>query len=377
MKFRFGQHLIDILRGKKEGRSAPRSVTTGSFETKMVETLNVCSRFRYPETKEDYIPDFSKPVLVEINKAKVKYDLKKALKKIRKLGIEKLAESYNSLSDEHSKEMMLKVLAYNCFDEPRLRFPIFYSPCLQMQDVVADCALDDEVIILWNGLVKLKKCDLSKLGYNIRLWQNTVGVVIDFIEEQYKYKKMVVAEKGDVVIDAGACYGDTALYFSEKTGGADVYSFEFLPENVDIFSKNMELNPKYKDSVHLVKKPVSDTSGMKLYAVPNGPGTSVTSFKQENAIEFETITIDDFVEQNSISKVDFIKMDIEGSEEAALKGAEKTIKKFRPKLAICAYHKVDDLCVLPHIIKAMVPEYKLYLDHYTINSTETVLFARA
>ena len=69
-------------------------------------------------------------------------------------------------------------------------------------------------------------------------------------------------------------------------------------------------------------------------------------------------------------------MDIEGSEEAALKGAIKTIKKHKPKLAICAYHKPDDLCVLPQLIKSMVPEYKLYLDHYTINFTETVLYAK-
>lgn len=376
MKIKKVQDVIDVIRGKKKLPGSLISLKTDSFEEKMKTYLKMCASYYYPETKNDYVPDFTQSVLVEKNKSKVKYDYKKAYNYIKKLGIDKLSWTYNHLDDGYSKDMMIKILAYNCFEEPRLRFPIFYSPHLQMYDVVNSCAIDNEEIRLWYDIIKLKKHNLSKLGYNITLWQNAGGAIIDFVEEQYKYKNLVEATKGDVVIDAGACYGDTALYFSEKTKGADVYSFEFLPENVDIFNKNMDLNPQYKNNIHLVEKPVSDVSGDKLYAVPNGPGTSVVSEKKENAIEFETITIDDFVEQNKIQKVDFIKMDIEGSEEAALKGAVKTIKKYKPKLAICVYHKPDDLCVLPQLIKSMVPEYKLYLDHYTINFTESVLYAK-
>ena len=376
MRFEFGLYVIDLMRGKRKFRYVPRSRTTDAFREKMSALLKTCAHFRYPEAKGGYEPDFSRPILLEKNPAKVWRDYRRAWRKIEKLGVERLEEAYNLLSDGYSKDMMLMVLAYNCFDEPRLRFPVFYSPSLQKLDDVEACALDDEELSLWGDFVRLKKFDLSRFGYNATLWMNAYGVVIDFIDEQYRYKNLVEASKGDVVIDAGACYGDTAVYFSEKTGGADVYSFEFLPETVDVFKKNVALNPRYRDSVHLVQKPIGDMTGKKLYAVPNGPGTSVGDLEQEGSIMFETVSIDDFVEQNGIAKVDFIKMDVEGSEAAALRGAVRTIRRHKPKLAICAYHKPDDMCILPQLIKSMVPEYRLYLDHFTINSTETVLFAQ-
>ena len=72
----------------------------------------------------------------------------------------------------------------------------------------------------------------------------------------------------------------------------------------------------------------------------------------------------------------FIKMDIEGAEYNALMGAKETIQAHRPKLAISAYHKDDDLVSLPMLIKELVPEYKLYLRHHSNKVNETVLYAK-
>ena len=74
-------------------------------------------------------------------------------------------------------------------------------------------------------------------------------------------------------------------------------------------------------------------------------------------------------------KVTFIKMDIEGSELAALKGAENVIKRDKPRLAICIYHKPEDLYEIPVWIKETVPEYKLYIRHHSETMAETVLYA--
>lgn len=68
-------------------------------------------------------------------------------------------------------------------------------------------------------------------------------------------------------------------------------------------------------------------------------------------------------------------MDIEGSELAALRGAEKTIKKSKPKLAICVYHKPEDLITIPQFISSLVPEYKFFLRHHQYISWDTVLYA--
>ena len=68
-------------------------------------------------------------------------------------------------------------------------------------------------------------------------------------------------------------------------------------------------------------------------------------------------------------------MDIEGAEYKALLGAEKTIKKYKPKLAICIYHKPEDVWEIPWLIHQFNPNYKFYLRHYSLTSPETVLYA--
>ena len=74
-------------------------------------------------------------------------------------------------------------------------------------------------------------------------------------------------------------------------------------------------------------------------------------------------------------KVTFIKMDIEGSEMAALRGAERIIREQRPRLAISIYHKPEDMWEIPSYILQCHPDYKLYVRHYSISDTETVLYA--
>ena len=73
--------------------------------------------------------------------------------------------------------------------------------------------------------------------------------------------------------------------------------------------------------------------------------------------------------------VSFIKMDIEGAEHNGLLGAEKQIRANRPKLAISIYHKPEDMWDLPGLILSFQPDYKLYLRHYSIAASETVLYA--
>ena len=68
-------------------------------------------------------------------------------------------------------------------------------------------------------------------------------------------------------------------------------------------------------------------------------------------------------------------MDIEGSEKEALKGARNTIKKYKPKLAICLYHKPEDIITLPQYILELAPEYKFKIRHYTTFAYDTILYA--
>ena len=69
-------------------------------------------------------------------------------------------------------------------------------------------------------------------------------------------------------------------------------------------------------------------------------------------------------------------MDIEGSEFNALKGAAETIQKYSPVLAICAYHKHEDLITLPQFIKSLNKNYKIYFRYHRLNmDTDCILYA--
>ena len=82
--------------------------------------------------------------------------------------------------------------------------------------------------------------------------------------------------------------------------------------------------------------------------------------------------MDDHLQGEAVS---FIKMDIEGAERAALRGAEQLIRRCRPDLAICVYHSISDLFEIPLYIHSIVPEYRLYLRHHTPVFCETVCYA--
>jgi FkbM family methyltransferase len=89
----------------------------------------------------------------------------------------------------------------------------------------------------------------------------------------------------------------------------------------------------------------------------------------------EVIQVDEIDNITKGEEVTFIKMDIEGAELEALKGATETIKKYKPKLAICIYHRECDIVEIPRFIHQLVPQYKFYIRHHSFLPWETVLYA--
>lgn len=220
--------------------------------------------------------------------------------------------------------------------------------------------------------------DLNPFGKDVKLYFNKVGIAVDFLLEQYRYNIKPIdikVNQGDVVFDLGACWGDTALYFSDLAGlNGKVYSFEFIPSNIQLFNTNMDLNPRLSPNIELVSHPVHDTSGVNMFYKDNGPGSFVSFNEIENYDGIiKTISLDDFVSHKGIEKVDFIKMDIEGAEQAALKGALNTIKRFKPKLAVAIYHSDDDFYQIPQLLTDL--GYRIFINHYTIHQEETICFA--
>ena len=84
------------------------------------------------------------------------------------------------------------------------------------------------------------------------------------------------------------------------------------------------------------------------------------------------VNIDDYFKNKRVS---FIKLDIEGAERDALIGAKKIIEEQMPKIAVCVYHKPNDLWKVPLLIKSINKKYKIYLRHYSTQLYETVCYA--
>ncbi len=213
-----------------------------------------------------------------------------------------------------------------------------------------------------NGTLKIEGFSIKAPLYDL---------VHTFLVEQYRLNDLIEPKIGEIVLDIGACFGDTALWFSKYLNEkGKVYAFEPLDYNYMILNENIKRNSV--SNIVSIKMGVGDE---KRSGTIMGIGGKASVVYEGKGIRVEITTIDDFVDKNDLGHVDFIKMDIEGCELMALKGAEKTIKKFKPKLAICVYHKGDDLITLPKIIKAMDKDYRVYLRNQSSGWAETVLYA--
>lgn len=95
---------------------------------------------------------------------------------------------------------------------------------------------------------------------------------------------------------------------------------------------------------------------------------------RQPALRAPTITLDDFIEQRGLDRVDFVNMDVEGSELRVLQGGSRSLQRLRPKLAIAAYHHDDDLVRILDALSALEVPYRLYLDTFSALEVETVLF---
>jgi FkbM family methyltransferase len=115
--------------------------------------------------------------------------------------------------------------------------------------------------------------------------------------------------------------------------------------------------------IHPVNKGLGDRECELVLGIDgfnSGGNTIVKNRIAANLTEkIKITTLDNFVHEQKLKKVDFIKSDIEGAERDMLKGARGVLKEFAPKLALCTYHLPDDPEVMEAIIKDANPDYKV------------------
>ncbi len=189
--------------------------------------------------------------------------------------------------------------------------------------------------------------------------------------KQYDVKNIFEVKEDATIFDIGAWKGDTAYFFSKKCSNkARIYAFEPDDYAFQILEKIKE---KYKLNNVITKNILLSNAEKEI--------DFISMIENTPTIKKNAITIDKFVEENNIEKIDYIKMDVEGAEKNILEGAIKTIKKFKPSLAIAIYHGgklfMEDFYNIPIFIKNVINEdYEYYIRTFSPWGGETILFCK-
>ena len=324
---------------------------------------------------------------------------------------EKWCWLFDTLQDLDSKKTLINVLAYRCLGWRYVPMPLdnakAWAILNRLQQDAEKTPKSERIDIGFFNMV-LSPFKINCLGRNINILATSGCVFSELLYSQYNYRGKnikLTPEIGDVVLDCGACHGATSLYLASQVGETGkVFSFEFFPDNIEIFNSNLQNNPTLSEKITLVKAPVwcDDNARMEVRGV--GPATRVILLNKKNRLIrllkknlddlavtlffkknkkytskyrflVNSSAIDDEYSRQSMQAVNFIKMDIEGAELCALKGAKATIRKHSPTLAICVYHNLRDFHEIPKFISDLNLGYEFYLQHSTVHGDETVLFA--
>lgn len=189
--------------------------------------------------------------------------------------------------------------------------------------------------------------------------------------DQYFVEEIIRPETGEVFIDGGGYTGDTVQQFLDtarkhKASYRRIIVFEPDIENYKLIKKFFGRQKK----IILIKKGLSDC--IKKIGFTGDGAVGRISQEDKDSRQISVINIDAVPE---CSDATWIKMDIEGAEMDALRGARNVILKNRPKLTISIYHSDEDMIRIAEYIHELVPEYKLYVRHHSKGHCETVLYA--
>lgn len=198
-----------------------------------------------------------------------------------------------------------------------------------------------------------------------------VGELADSIARKIYFDQPSLPRRDDeVFVDAGAFRGETSRAFFEWCGGSyrSIWCFEPSPATASQCEKNLSGMP----GVSVFPAGLYSEKATLGFIEDKTESRIV----QDETYSTQKISVTDLDSITDVrGGVTFIKMDIEGAELEALKGAERTIRKFKPSLAISVYHKPGDIADIPALLHGFNPGYRFMLRHYSLSWFDTVLYA--
>ncbi len=221
----------------------------------------------------------------------------------------------------------------------------------------------------------------SKYIYNALLYSMLTETTKSCLEVMEKDMYFAIPEFAgnfdEVFVDAGAFVGDSVERFMWENLGTfrHIYAFEpgekqfaALVCRTERLLKEWAVDP---DTITLVKAGLSEKNSEMSCAYLDDHPLRHALYEGASKNMIKTYSLDSFLKGKEVS---FIKVDIEGMEMEFLHGAKNTIKKYKPKMALCAYHYPCDLFSLAQYVRELCPEYKFKIRHHAPLFGDFVLY---
>lgn len=233
-------------------------------------------------------------------------------------------------------------------------------------EAVKELFRDKVSMEIYRMLVNSRPYDTIEDAYEIMPYEGIKDMFYwsDDYWQSYEFDE-VQKENKATIFDCGAYIGDSVSFLCQIIPQTDItyYAFEPNQDNVQQMKKNKELC-KCCSRFEIIECGVGETDDVRVFKLPANQdkegGRFLNDKNDTDAVKLEIRSLDGL--DLDIKGQLYIKMDIEGSELAALKGAENLIKTFKPYLAICVHHGKNDLVEIPLYIKALMPDdYDFYL----------------
>jgi FkbM family methyltransferase len=291
--------------------------------------------------------------------------------KLEKLGVDKFYWAWLMMDIGHymkptiTRSLYLRETLEANFDRAKNVLPFFSDgKSLEVLNGYMDAVLSDDIFEKFDIENRLSR------GYSCQYFPKDIP--------GWKFNQY------EVFVDAGAWDGDSIRKFRGVTdNGKYTHIYAFEPDIVG-YSKLLE-NCKDLSNISFFKSALySSTTPGRFNNSCQGGASHVAGaraddgFKEDivDDVGVDLLSLDDSINDT----VTFIKMDIEGSEFEALRGASRIISTFHPKLAICIYHKMSDIWEIPELLHDLAPSYSFYArlhsEMFLSNPfAETVLYA--
>lgn len=252
--------------------------------------------------------------------------------------------------------------------------------CLAYNDLVLDEVMDGsrdknwftgELKSIRKGFGLLESDESRKIYVNVLCNRIAPHLATQSYEEmcvlpQYFYEhEGYHLDSGEALVDCGAYIGDTLEKFLELPDNgkffSHAYAFEMDADNYLVLNNWVRKQGKrVSEKITTYNAGVWKENGSLNYGKMSS-SDSFSIFNPRQTVMAKTVRLDDVLDDRRIT---LLKMDIEGAEQAALRGAENLIKRQKPKLAVCVYHRIEDLWQIPIMLKEWVPEYSISIRHH-------------